>query len=194
MIRSYHFVCRLCPRLLDGCGNIKGGIKNRIVSPGRHWYADAKLLSKLWSWNLIRRNKPLWCANFFSANTSWHSNFLKPSPHCHRGVLPVSCLTGCSYLIWFYFFLMLMSLSLSSLSKITSEHQTVLEKGLESVSWGNTQLCSSRSVSRAQTEIPDSPRLQQTFKINAELLEHVHRGRSNISPATHHSLWIYVSE
>lgn len=33
--------------VLELCRNIKGGIKNRIVSPGCHWYADTKLVSKL---------------------------------------------------------------------------------------------------------------------------------------------------
>lgn len=39
--------------VLQLCRNIKGGIKNRIVSAGCHWYVDTKLISELKSRSLV---------------------------------------------------------------------------------------------------------------------------------------------
>lgn len=48
------------------------------------------------------------------------------------------------------------------------------------------------AATRLKTEVPDSLWLQQTFRITTQLLKHPHWGRSNLSPATQHSLKIYL--
>lgn len=48
------------------------------------------------------------------------------------------------------------------------------------------------AVSRLQTESPDSLWLEQTFRITAQLPEHLCGRRSNVNQATQHSLRIYL--